>query len=99
MTIPVKKSRSLVRAGERRDSTAAFEYVRQQVHQFPVALLCRVLEISRSGFYSWHRRVPSARSSQDQRLCARIEQIHVASHGTYGTVKRHPDLTPLRHEN
>lgn len=62
------------------------------MHRFPVALLCRVLEISRSGFYAWHRRVLSARSSQDQMLCARIEQIHVASHGTYGAPRIHAEL-------
>ena len=82
----------MVRAGERRDSTAAFEYVRQQVHQFPIAQLCRVLGISRSGFYAWDRRAPSTRSSQDQVLSGRIEEIHVASHGTYGAPRIHADL-------
>jgi putative transposase len=82
----------VVRAGERRDSTAAFEYVRQQAYQFPIALLCRVLGISRSGFYAWDRRAPSTRNSQDQALCGRIKEIHVASHGTYGAPRIHAEL-------
>jgi putative transposase len=66
--------------------------VRQQVHQFPITLLCRVLGISRSGFYAWHRRAPSTRSTQDQVLCGRIEEIHVASHGTYGAPRIHAEM-------
>ena len=62
------------------------------MHQFPIALLCRVLGISRSGFYAWHRRAPSTRSSQDQVLCGRIEEIHVASHGTYGAPRIHAEM-------
>jgi putative transposase len=62
------------------------------VHRFPVALLCRVLGISRSGFYAWDRRAPSTRRSQDQMLSGRIEKIHVASHGTYGAPRIHAEL-------
>jgi putative transposase len=82
----------VVRAGERRDSTAAFGYVREQVHQFPVAVLCRVLGVSRSGFYAWNQRAPSKRSSQDQVLARRIKTIHVGSHETYGAPRVHAEL-------
>ncbi len=82
----------MVRAGERRDSTEAFGYVREQVHQFPVAVLCRVLGISRSGFYAWDRRAASRRSSQDEVLARRIKTIHLASHGTYGAPRIHAEL-------
>ena len=82
----------MVRAGERRDSTEAFGYVREQVQQFPVAKLCRVLGISRSGYYAWNRRAPSRRSSQDQVLARRINTIHLGSHGTYGAPRIHAEL-------
>jgi putative transposase len=82
----------VVRAGERRDSTTAFGYVREQMHQFPVAMLCRVLEISRSGFYAWNRRTASARSSQNELLAQHIKAIHVASGGTYGAPRIRADL-------
>jgi len=82
----------VVRAGERRDSTEAFGYVREQVQQFPVAKLCRVLGISRSGYYAWNRRAPSRRSSQDHVLARRINTIHLGSHGTYGAPRIHAEL-------
>ncbi len=60
--------------------------------QHPVALVCRVLGVSRSGFYAWHRATPSARSSQDQLLAERIETVHAASHGTYGAPRIHAEI-------
>lgn len=62
------------------------------MHHFPVALLCRVLGISRSGFYAWWRRARSPRSCQDQLLGQRIKEIHVASRGTYGAPRIHAEL-------
>ena len=62
------------------------------MHQFPVAVLCRVLGVSRSGFYAWNRRAPSRRSSQDQELARRIKTIHVGSHETYGAPRVHAEL-------
>jgi putative transposase len=62
------------------------------MQQFPVAVLCRVLEVSRSGFYAWNRRAPSMRSSQDQVLARRIKTIHLGSHETYGAPRIHAEL-------
>lgn len=62
------------------------------MHQFPVAVLCRVLGVSRSGFYAWNRRAPSRRNSQDQVLARRIKTIHVGSHETYGAPRVHAEL-------
>ena len=62
------------------------------MQQFPVAVLCRVLGISRSGFYGWNRRAPSRRSSQDQVLARRIKTIHLGSHETYGAPRIHAEL-------
>ena len=45
---------------------------------------CRVLEVSRSGYYAWLKRRPSARKQQDEILLERIKQIHDRSRGTYG---------------
>jgi len=62
------------------------------MQQFPVAVLCRVLGISRSGFYAWNRRAPSRRSSQDQVLARRIKTIHLGSRETYGAPRIHAEL-------
>ena len=46
--------------------------------------MCRVLGVSRSGFYAWRTRQPSARAQADAALQERIRAIHVHSRGTYG---------------
>jgi putative transposase len=56
---------------------------------WPVATLCRVLEVSRSGFHAWQRRGPSDRELSDAALAVEIEAIYVASGQTYGAPRVH----------
>lgn len=60
--------------------------------EFPIATMCRVLAVSRSGYYAWRNRPPSARAQQDARLTTRIKQIHERSRGTYGAPRIHAEL-------
>ena len=60
--------------------------------RFAVAMLCRVLEVSRSGYYAWDRRAPSRRRCEDAALAQRIEAVHRDSHGTYGAPRIHAEL-------
>lgn len=53
--------------------------------RFPVRLMCRVLEVSVSGFYAWARRPLCQRDREDQRLSRVIGQIHERSRRTYGS--------------
>ena len=57
-----------------------------------VATLCRVLEVSASGYYAWQKRSPSKRSVDDAVLQAEIEAIHRRSRATYGTPRVHAEL-------
>jgi len=57
-----------------------------------IATMCRVLGVSRSGYYAWLKRPPSARSMEDERLTELIEEIHEASRGTYGVPRVHAEL-------
>ena len=54
--------------------------------------MCRVLRLSRSGFYAWQNRAPSVRSLEDQVLLGRIREIHRDSRETYGTPRIHAEL-------
>jgi len=55
--------------------------------------MCRVLEVSRSGWYQWLSRVrPSQREIRDAELLAKMRQIHAASRGTYGSPRVHAQL-------
>jgi putative transposase len=49
--------------------------------------MSRVLELNPSGYYAWHRREPSARSAENERLLERITAIHSESRGNYGSPK------------
>jgi putative transposase len=53
---------------------------------------CRVLGVSRSGYYEWLGRAPSARVIADEQLTATITAVHAASRGTYGAPRVHAEL-------
>jgi putative transposase len=65
-----------------------------KAHQaiFPVGTMCRLLGISRSGFYAYVSRKPSRRAVEDATLLERIEAFHARSDGTYGAPRIHMDL-------
>src|SRR5688572_23026241 len=54
--------------------------------------MCRVLGISRSGFYAWRTRQPAARAQADAVLQDRIKVIHEQRRGTYGRPRIHACL-------
>ncbi len=47
--------------------------------------MCRVLQVSKSGYYVWRHRKPCTRTQENQILSQKIHQIHVTSHQTYGS--------------
>jgi len=53
--------------------------------EFPIGQLCRVLGVSRSGFYAWRQRPRSARDQESLTLVARIRAVHRESRGIYGS--------------
>lgn len=60
--------------------------------EFPIATMCRVLEVSKSGYYAWLKRAPSPRAQRDAELKERIRTIHERSDGTYGRTRIHAEL-------
>jgi putative transposase len=58
----------------------------------PVGIMCRVLKISRSGFYAWRGRPMSLRARTDLWLTGKIEGIHRGSRGVYGAPNIHAEL-------
>jgi len=59
---------------------------------FPIATMCRVLEVSTSGYYAWLNQQPSKRKQEDAVLSEKIRVIHTRSRGTYGAPRVHAEL-------
>lgn len=57
-----------------------------------MAVMCRLLGVSRAGFYAWERRAPSDRTLKDVWLLEKIREIHTLSDGTYGARRVHAEL-------
>jgi putative transposase len=59
---------------------------------YPIAVMCRVLGVSPSGYYAWVSRPRSQRSQADEKLLVEIRAIHQCSRGTYGSPRIHAEL-------
>src|SRR5215213_8004582 len=59
--------------------------------------MCRVLEVSRSGYHAWAAREPSGRDVADAALSSQIAAIHELSRKTYGSPRVHAELL-LEHD-
>jgi putative transposase len=60
-----------------------------------IATMCRVLEVSTSGYYAWRERTASKRAQEDAVLLRQIRTAHAASDGTYGAPRIHAELVAV----
>jgi transposase InsO family protein len=69
-----------------------FEFMAAEKANYPVRLMCRVLQVSRAGFYAWCKRPAAAHSLKDQSLGVEIAAIYQESRGRYGSPRVHVEL-------
>ena len=69
-----------------------FGFIHAERAQYPVDLLCTVLEVSRSGYYAWRGRPRSARATADVRLTHQVLAAHRRGQGSYGSPRIHQEL-------
>jgi putative transposase len=69
-----------------------FAFIQAEKAFYPLRVLCRVLNVSPSGYYAWTRRMPSMRAARDASLATSIVSIHGDSRGTYGCPRIHAEL-------
>lgn len=73
--------------------TAVYSFIAEEQADpkccWSAAGMCRVLEVSRSGFYAWEAHQPSERDVTDALLAEEIEAIYVCSNRTYGSPRAH----------
>jgi putative transposase len=71
---------------------SAFRFIAAERANHPISVMCRMLEVSASGFHAWQRRPPSDRTLSDAWLLERIREIHHANRGVYGAPRVHAEL-------
>ncbi len=64
-----------------------YVWIHQHRDSFPVTLMCRVLQVSKSGFYQSRTVQPSERTRRSQRIRAAVKQVYEQSNGIYGSYK------------
>jgi transposase InsO family protein len=69
-----------------------FAFIRAEKAQFPVGVLCRVLGVTRSGFYAWLHRAPSRRAVDDRALAVEVREVHARSKRRYGSPRVFKEL-------
>ncbi|MFJ1931728.1 IS3 family transposase [Kitasatospora sp. NPDC088160] len=76
-----------------------WDFISEYAGEFGVQRLCRVLQVSRSGYYRWLAGADARASRQaaDQALAAEIREIHAVSGETYGVLRVHADLQGSGH--
>jgi putative transposase len=74
-----------------------FAFVDVERALYPVAVLCDVLDVSRSGFYAWRNRPRGARSKSNAQLTVEIRLAHKRSGGRYGSPRVHRELKARGH--
>jgi putative transposase len=69
-----------------------FVFVEEYREEYPITVMCRVLEISTSGYYAWRSRATSGRSTRREALCFAIRSAFAESRETYGSPRVHVEL-------
>ena len=72
-----------------------YSFIETEKANHPISRMCKVLKVSKSGFYGWRDRAPSARAQADAILSEKIARIHTDSRETYGAPRIHFELRTL----
>lgn len=70
-----------------------YEWIDRYKLRYPIDLMCRILKVSQSGYYSWIDRPESRRDLRRQEMAKAIKFSHERSFRIYGYRKVHEDLT------
>jgi len=62
-----------------------YKFIREHQHEFSVQRMCRVLEVTRSGYYAWQPEKIGPRARENQALVEHIRKEYTTSRQTYGS--------------
>ena len=70
----------------------SYQFIAQHRHAYTITTMCRVLEVSVSGYYAWGKRPASQHSREDARLAEQVKTAFQANRGVYGSPRVHAEL-------
>ena len=91
----LKKSGMVLRQGGEPTPQVIYAFIETEKANHRISRMCKTLKVSKSGFYSWRDRAPSARARADALLLEKIARIHADSRETYGAPRIHFELRVL----
>lgn len=69
-----------------------YQFIAEHRHEYAITLMCRVLEVSVSGFYAWVKRPPSQHSREDAQLAEQVKTVFQANREVYGSPRVYAEL-------
>ena len=69
-----------------------YEFIAAHTGEYSIQRMCRVLQVSASGYYDWRKREPSARERANEVLWGEIQTVYENSRCTYGSPRVHAAL-------
>ena len=91
----LKMESAILRAGSgllQRDAIRRFDFIQEHRLDWPVSVMCSVLNVSPSGFYAWRTRPPNQWGQRRGQLLQKILTVFENSRGTYGSPRIHAEL-------
>ena len=74
-----------------------FRAIHRHRRRYPIGLMCRMLGVSRGGYYAWRDRGESAHAMRDRKLLREIREIHTGFRRAYGSPRVHAELLDRGH--
>lgn len=69
-----------------------YQFIVEHRHEYPIALMCRVLSVSVSGYYAWCKRPSSRHSREDAHLVEHVKIVFQTNRHVYGSPQVHAEL-------
>ena len=69
-----------------------YKFIVEYQQEYPIKTMCRVLEVSVSGYYAWCKRAPSQHRREDTQLAEKVKMAFQANRRVYGSPRIHAEL-------
>src|SRR5258708_22955285 len=69
-----------------------YQFIAHYQHEYPITTMCRVLDVSVSGYSAWRKRAPSENSREDAHHVEKVKTAFQANRRVYGSPRVHAEL-------